>query len=52
MLREVSIFRRGFVCGGLAATAQLASPLAARAEAKARTFVLVHGAWHGGSSDG
>jgi pimeloyl-ACP methyl ester carboxylesterase len=36
------------LCGGLAAAAQLASPVAVRAEAKARTFVLVHGAWHGG----
>ena len=48
MLREVSISRRGFVCGGVAAAASLASPVAVRAEAKARTFVLVHGAWHGG----
>lgn len=48
MSREVSISRRGFVSAAVGAAAYLASPIAARAEMKARTFVLVHGAWHGG----
>jgi pimeloyl-ACP methyl ester carboxylesterase len=33
---------------GLASTAGLAAPAAARATARRATFVLVHGAWHGG----
>ncbi len=48
MSRKVSISRRGFVSAGFAAAVQLASPVVARAETKRRTFVLVHGAWHGG----
>ncbi|HEV2576141.1 MAG TPA: alpha/beta hydrolase [Acidobacteriaceae bacterium] len=48
MSRRGAVSRRGFLGGGLAAAAQLAAPVAARADPKARTFVLVHGAWHGG----
>lgn len=48
MPRGVSISRRGFVYAGLAAAARVGMPDVARAEAKVRTFVLVHGAWHGG----
>lgn len=48
MSRDGSISRRGFVYGGLATAAQVAASGAARAETKPRTFVLVHGAWHGG----
>lgn len=33
---------------GLVATAEIAPAVLARAEAKSATFVLVHGAWHGG----
>lgn len=48
MSREVSISRRGFVSAALAAAGYFASPVAAQGQTKARTFVLVHGAWHGG----
>ncbi len=48
MSRGGSISRRQFLPVGLAAAAQLAVPGTARAETKRRTFVLVHGAWHGG----
>ncbi len=42
------VSRREFLPMGLAAASQLAVPAAARAQNKPRTFVLVHGAWHGG----
>src|SRR6185437_3159851 len=48
MSRSGSISRRQFLPLGALAAAQIAAPVSARAEAKARTFVLVHGAWHGG----
>jgi pimeloyl-ACP methyl ester carboxylesterase len=50
MPQSASISRRQFLPLGLgfAAAGQLAAPLAARADTKTRTFVLVHGAWHGG----
>lgn len=44
----MSISRRGFVSASMAAAAQFAVRGAAHAETKPRTFVLVHGAWHGG----
>jgi pimeloyl-ACP methyl ester carboxylesterase len=47
MSRSGAVSRRGFVSAGLAAAA-LGLPVAAQAQTKARTFVLVHGAWHGG----
>lgn len=48
MSRDLSISRRQFVSIGAVAAAQFTVPCAARAEAKSKTFVLVHGAWHGG----
>ena len=48
MLRSGSISRRQFLPLGAVAAAQIAVPLTLRAETKRRTFVLVHGAWHGG----
>lgn len=48
MARDVLLSRRGFVSGGLAAAGCLAAPAPVHAEGKRRTFVLVHGAWHGG----
>ncbi len=48
MLRSGSISRRQFLPLGAVAAAQIAVPLTLRAETKPRTFVLVHGAWHGG----
>lgn len=48
MSHRVSISRRQFASAGLAAAAQLVVPVAASAQTKPRTFVLVHGAWHGG----
>ena len=48
MLRSVSISRRQFAAAGFAAAAELTLPAPARTETKPRTFVLVHGAWHGG----
>src|SRR5581483_7227589 len=48
MPRSVSISRRGFVYAGLGGAAGVGLPVGARAETKPRTFVLVHGAWHGG----
>jgi len=50
MPESASISRRKFIPLGLgfAAAGQLAGPLAAQADTKTRTFVLVHGAWHGG----
>src|ERR1700761_3818718 len=48
MLRSGSISRRHFLPLGAIAATQVAMPLTLRAETKRRTFVLVHGAWHGG----
>lgn len=48
MARSGRISRRQFLPIGAAAAAQLAVPVRLRAQTKARTFVLVHGAWHGG----
>lgn len=48
MSRGGSISRRQFLPIGAAAVAQLGVGGVARAQAKRRTFVLVHGAWHGG----
>lgn len=48
MSQNRSISRRQFLPLGALAAAQLTAPLATRAETKSRTFVLVHGAWHGG----
>jgi pimeloyl-ACP methyl ester carboxylesterase len=42
------ISRREFLPMGLAAASQLAVPVDAQAQSKPRSFVLVHGAWHGG----
>lgn len=36
------------ICAGTAAAAGLAGPAGAQGRAQRRTFVLVHGAWHGG----
>ncbi len=48
MSRGVFFSRREFLPIGLAGAAQLAVPEAAQAQTNRRTFVLVHGAWHGG----
>lgn len=43
-----SLSRRQFLPMGASAAAQLAVPPSAGAKTKGRSFVLVHGAWHGG----
>lgn len=48
MSRSGSISRRQFLPIGAVAAIQTAMPFTLRAETKPRTFVLVHGAWHGG----
>jgi pimeloyl-ACP methyl ester carboxylesterase len=48
MMTSAHITRRGVVGGiSLAATAAAVGPSPARAQAARKTFVLVHGAWHG-----
>src|ERR1700735_1876216 len=44
---NLATFRREFLALGAMTAAQLARP-AAQSEIKPATFVLVHGAWHGG----
>ena len=48
MSHRGSVSRRQFLPIGAAGAAALALPVALSAETKPRTFVLVHGAWHGG----
>ena len=47
MSTHSSTSRREFLALGVMTAAQLARPVA-QAETKRATFVLVHGAWHGG----